>query len=159
MTWFFDTIMRMEIITRQEAIEQGLGTYFTGEPCVRGHISGRYVKGSQCVACDKEKRQHRRSMIKSSQTNACKRAIIQFIEDNRDHVAKELGKLDEATFRALTKFNNWESQSRKPIQNADFSEKSKWFHTFACKPLGDKIHGYIWGKEEKILIVAVQGRF
>ena len=42
----------MKIITRQEAIEQGLKRYYTGKPCKRGHYSERYfTKG--CVECAK----------------------------------------------------------------------------------------------------------
>lgn len=43
----------MEIITRQEAIAQGLRHYFTGKPCRHGHMSARYVT-SGCVECAKK---------------------------------------------------------------------------------------------------------
>lgn len=39
--------------TRKEAKEQGAKYYYTGEPCVRGHIALRKTKGS-CVECMKE---------------------------------------------------------------------------------------------------------
>ena len=39
--------------TRKEAQTLGAKFYFTGEPCVRGHIALRKVKGS-CVECVKE---------------------------------------------------------------------------------------------------------
>lgn len=45
--------MELEIITREEALEQGLTHYFTSIPCKRGHISKRYVRGRTCIACDK----------------------------------------------------------------------------------------------------------
>ena len=37
--------------TRKEAEEQGLGRYFTGKTCGRGHFSERYTKSRQCVEC------------------------------------------------------------------------------------------------------------
>ena len=40
----------MEIITRQQAKEQGLVRYFTGKPCKHGHIAERYLGGC-CVIC------------------------------------------------------------------------------------------------------------
>jgi hypothetical protein len=35
----------------EEAKKQGLKTYFTGTPCVNGHISERFVKGNGCKKC------------------------------------------------------------------------------------------------------------
>ena len=45
----------MEIITRQEAKEQGLTHYYTGKPCNKGHISKYYVRAGKCFQCIKEK--------------------------------------------------------------------------------------------------------
>lgn len=39
------------IVTRQEAIGLGIRTYFTGEPCIRGHISDRYSDNCNCCQC------------------------------------------------------------------------------------------------------------
>jgi len=41
----------MQIISRKEAIAQGLSRYFTGEPCGHGHIDERYVSGRGCHTC------------------------------------------------------------------------------------------------------------
>lgn len=38
---------------RNEAIEKGLQTYFTGKPCKRGHIAKRFVSSYQCVECSR----------------------------------------------------------------------------------------------------------
>jgi len=43
----------MKIISRQEAIAQGLTRYFTGESCKHGHIAERQVCNSGCLACCK----------------------------------------------------------------------------------------------------------
>lgn len=45
--------MDKKIITRKEAIEQGLKRYFTGLECKHGHVSERYIWNSGCIACDK----------------------------------------------------------------------------------------------------------
>ncbi len=42
----------MQIITRKEAKEKGLPRYFTGKPCVNGHVSERVTSG-QCTGCFK----------------------------------------------------------------------------------------------------------
>jgi hypothetical protein len=38
-------------ISKLEAKKRGLETYFTGEPCLRGHISERYISNRRCVTC------------------------------------------------------------------------------------------------------------
>lgn len=42
----------MNIISRQEAKEQGLTHYFTGIPCIHGHLSRRRVKDRNCAKCE-----------------------------------------------------------------------------------------------------------
>ena len=53
--------MANAIITRAEAKAKGLTRYFTGKPCVRGHIAERCTKRKVCKECDviltKESRQ------------------------------------------------------------------------------------------------------
>jgi hypothetical protein len=41
----------MDIITRKDALAQGLTHYLTGKPCKRGHIAARYVKTRSCTQC------------------------------------------------------------------------------------------------------------
>lgn len=49
----------MELITREKARLSGLTRFFTGIPCIHGHISARKVINSSCVQCDNErKRKH-----------------------------------------------------------------------------------------------------
>ena len=43
----------MKIISRKEAIEQGLKNYFTGKPCKYGHISERRTRNGSCAECEK----------------------------------------------------------------------------------------------------------
>lgn len=40
-----------EIITRNQAIEQGKKYYFTGVPCKNNHTDNRYTKHRACVSC------------------------------------------------------------------------------------------------------------
>jgi hypothetical protein len=46
--------MAHKIISRAEAKTQGLKTYYTGEPCPRGHDAPRFVRG-KCVECNRER--------------------------------------------------------------------------------------------------------
>lgn len=42
------------IISRKEAAELGLKSYFTGKECCRGHVSERWVRDRKCRECSKE---------------------------------------------------------------------------------------------------------
>jgi hypothetical protein len=72
--------------TRKEAQATGAKFYFTGEPCVRGHIALRKTKGSclECVkedwAVDNERRKEK------PKTDAAKAAGKRYYEKNRPAV-------------------------------------------------------------------------
>lgn len=40
------------VISRSDAIREGLARYFTGKPCPHGHISERYANNAVCIACN-----------------------------------------------------------------------------------------------------------
>jgi 5-methylcytosine-specific restriction endonuclease McrA len=42
-----------KIVTKTEAMWLGLKRYYTGVPCIRGHLAERRVKGDACVECQK----------------------------------------------------------------------------------------------------------
>lgn len=46
----------MEIITRQQAKANGLTKYFTGKPCLRGHIATRNVRNAGCQLCNHKRK-------------------------------------------------------------------------------------------------------
>lgn len=41
----------MQKITRKEALSKNIKFYFTGKPCINGHISKRYSKSGKCYKC------------------------------------------------------------------------------------------------------------
>ena len=45
----------MEIIKYKEAKKKGFNKYFTGEPCVNGHVDYRYVCSRGCKECQRTK--------------------------------------------------------------------------------------------------------
>jgi hypothetical protein len=84
-----------EIISFSAARDRGLKRYFTGNPCVRGHLSDRFVSGKQCVECLKEKRPLRRRLRSAAvwhRANAYrykeKRKLYR--ERTKEHRAKKL---------------------------------------------------------------------
>jgi 5-methylcytosine-specific restriction endonuclease McrA len=44
----------VEFISRKEAQKAGSKFYFTGRPCVNGHLSPRYTPSMNCVKCKQE---------------------------------------------------------------------------------------------------------
>lgn len=44
----------MEKISRKEALAAGRKLYYTGNPCVRGHIAPRRVREGACLICSQE---------------------------------------------------------------------------------------------------------
>ncbi len=90
--------------TRKEAKELGATHYFTGEPCVRGHVAPRKTKGA-CVECMKEDwaadNERRKSKPKS---DAAKAAGRRYYEKNKDLV--------------LARANNQPPEQRRSARNA-----------------------------------------
>ena len=39
------------IVTRQEALKQGLPRFFTGRPCTHGHVDEKYTNNEKCCEC------------------------------------------------------------------------------------------------------------
>ncbi len=62
----------MEIITRKEALERGLKSYFTGKPCKHRHIAKRSVCDSGCFECQviKNAKQYRANPSKRAKKKA-----------------------------------------------------------------------------------------
>ena len=42
-------------VSRETAIRHGWKLYWTGKPCRRGHIAGRYVVDGSCSECRRER--------------------------------------------------------------------------------------------------------
>ena len=47
--------LRSQVVTKKQAIKQGLKRYFTGLPCKDGHLSERKISSGDCIACVREK--------------------------------------------------------------------------------------------------------
>src|SRR5690348_11769902 len=60
--------MAHKIISKAEAIKQGLPTYFTGRPCPNGHIDLIYVNG-RCRTCKLEGTNKSRAKAKAAKAN------------------------------------------------------------------------------------------
>lgn len=73
------------IITRQAALAAGLTRYFTGKPCIRGHVDQRLVSTKSCRTCN---RQVVREWVKTPRGQEARRHR----ERNRRRKAREAGR-------------------------------------------------------------------
>ena len=61
----------MKLISRQQAIEQKLTRYYTGEPCKHGHVAEKLLSNRTCIECLLIKKHERsqRPDVKASDLN------------------------------------------------------------------------------------------
>jgi len=58
-------VKKKKIISREEAIQKGLSSYFTGKPCINGHIYKRATINGMCYQCNYERAKAKRIEIKA----------------------------------------------------------------------------------------------
>lgn len=75
----------MKIISRADARSNALTHYFTGNPCVHGHISKRYVSDTACFECHSNKHKKRREKLWKAKTPKSSLAIE---KENRENAIK-----------------------------------------------------------------------
>lgn len=107
--------------TRKEAKEKGEKMYFTGEPCVRGHIAPRKTKG-QCIEClnedwkkDAVKRAEYFAAYKAS--DAYKAAQRKYYENNKDKVIAKANARDPAVKRQYKRKWKQENPEQRQLDN------------------------------------------
>lgn len=63
-----NAVMREEFvfISREEAIAQGLKTFFTGVPCKHGHVAERLVCNRVCLPCNRKNSGRRGSRTRAT---------------------------------------------------------------------------------------------
>lgn len=87
----------MELLTKQEAKQQGLKFYFTGKLCKNGHTSKRYVSGNHCVECSQLNSKHyfvdnKDTILKRSENwrlnnpEKAKQSVKNWHQENAQHI-------------------------------------------------------------------------
>ena len=77
----------MKIISRKEALEQGLKRYFTGKPCKNGHVASRTLNGN-CFEC---KNQQTKEWLKNRSEESKeknKARAIEYRQQNKEKLLK-----------------------------------------------------------------------
>jgi len=76
------------IITRFDAIQEGLKYYFTGVPCPKGHVSKRKVHNSTCYQCAQEARDKTDRKKATKRINPKRKVALPHPEYQRNQRAK-----------------------------------------------------------------------
>jgi len=107
----------VKLITRKEAMQQGLKRYFTGKPCDKaGHISERHTQKANCIAC----------------------MAVAFQENNKDAEFRNKRKQYDDEYRNSLLRKNWEKANEETLyfyrlfyyefHKEEILEKQKAYH-------------------------------
>lgn len=113
-------MQKYEVISRKEAIEQGLEHYYTGVPCKRGHLSLRPARSKECLAC---------KPIRAAEYEARPTTVVhrrQYHRENshkRNLARKALRKANQEREQAYEEANRW--RRRKWRQENKESERRR----------------------------------
>lgn len=77
-----------EVVTRQEAQAAGVTRYYTGKPCIRGHVAMRLTSNGRCIECHRQKDKDRRNGVNTKRT-----AVVEELKDK--HKAEYLAKINK----------------------------------------------------------------
>jgi 5-methylcytosine-specific restriction endonuclease McrA len=133
--------MADEIISCAEAKAQGLKSYFTGKPCLRGHIARRYVLNATCAACDAEKS---RAYHRRRDPERVREAARQWRAANPDKVAasRQREAVKAATAEAKAKRAKYYEANRER-----FLQKFK--ERYRADPMRDRAQQREWKENNK----------
>ena len=99
----------MKIITRAEAKAQGLKGYFTGRPCIYGHIDVRRTFDGRCRECDR---------LKAAKAHAALRDDELYKEKNKDRASRWYKQNKERACAANKLWARNNTEKKKKIQKA-----------------------------------------
>lgn len=89
-----------KIVTRKFAIDNGLKRYFNGKPCMRGHVSERFVTSALCVECNnlhnKKKWEEKKDELKEKNKQWRKENKEYILQKNKDWKEKNKEKVKQS---------------------------------------------------------------
>jgi hypothetical protein len=89
----------VKIISKEEAIKQGLKKYFTGVPCKNGHIAERFCYEDRCDMCKKKKdsrwRKNNLEKVKECKKDYYKNNVEKIKEKSKEYRKNNSEKIKE----------------------------------------------------------------
>lgn len=107
------------VISRQEALDQGLPTYFTGKPCKHGHVAERRTANKTCVEC-------------------ARATIRKWHSDNRDKANANSKKWRQAN-RAKKNADWWDYKTKKLMAQGAWNFRDEIKQIYANCPEGYEV--------------------
>lgn len=102
----------MKIVSISEAREHGLTRYFTGEPCVNGHIEERQVSNRGCIGCLNQRTAKYKAQNKDKVAELWKR----WISKNKDSVsAKRKDRYQVLRAERIGAMKAWRDENREKV--------------------------------------------
>lgn len=142
----------MDIVSRKEAKEKGLTHYFTGTPCIHGHIARRRVNDRNCAECDKLHKNIYRYKY-PEKTREIKKA--NYYKHRDKHLAKRKRYVEKnrAKVNALAKAYKVRKKNRIPMW---VDKKHMWLikEAYELAALRTKQFGYSWHVDH---VIPLQG--
>ncbi len=111
----------MTIISKEDAKLAGLTAYFTGVPCLRGHLSHRNLKSTACLKCSSENMRKRRSDKPEENKEKCRK----WYAKNREYAnnkAKEW--IENNRERYYARWQKYRASSR--VRAKEMVNSTKW---------------------------------
>jgi hypothetical protein len=135
----------MDIITRQQALEQGLAHYFTGKPCKHGHLALRFTKRGQCLECNRRAAAARYFQDPQASTER----IAAWREANREsYIAKSRAYYEENKEEILEKQR---LANARPERKAAKSASDRAYRERNAQVMKAKARAYYEGNKARIL--------
>lgn len=96
----------MKLISRQEAINQNLTRYFTGQACKHSHVSERLLSNRTCVECLLIKKHQRaqRPDVKASD-------LLRLNNSDKSNPARKLARTRRRQARQLQRTPKWDADA------------------------------------------------
>lgn len=147
----------MDIISRQQAIDNGLKEYFTGKQCSKGHFSERLVSTRQCKECkrvDKIARSKSGYEKKYREKTKSKRSRYQkeYRRKNADKLAKYRAEKKEHTLKVKA---DYRARNKKTITDYYKKNKGAW-KAYVRKRQASKLQRTLPGYEDETKEIYVQ---
>lgn len=80
----------MEVISRKDALKQGLKLYFTNKPCNKGHVAPRFCSNSVCRDCSRARRQGEKNTPRKEAAKRGEKRYFTGQPCKRGHIAERL---------------------------------------------------------------------
>lgn len=135
------------LITREQALALGLKKYFTGEPCVHGHVCERKTRRRECVEClkriqRKTRAKNRDNYLSYHRERLHKRRVAQWVARAEHESLRSLwaAVLRRACEDASGRNLNWNDKPKMRryigLARAWLTEEPNPVRALACDALG-----------------------